>query len=119
MVTAGPLSAGGEHYRRAGEMLLEAKIQVQCGEWTQWIKRNFALSQTSAYAYMKLANATKISRMLKNSTLSDVVQPVRTSRTFAEWHQPVRETVNRVNVDSLLQERQSREKETRLSRFLL
>jgi hypothetical protein len=30
--------AGLEHYRRAGEMLVEAKDQVPHGSWSRWLK---------------------------------------------------------------------------------
>jgi hypothetical protein len=49
--------AGLEHYRRAGEMLNEAKDQVSHGSWTRWLTRNFELSQTQARRYMRLARA--------------------------------------------------------------
>ena len=37
-------AAGQEHYRLAGEMLIEAKDQVGHGGWGRWLTKNFDLS---------------------------------------------------------------------------
>jgi hypothetical protein len=39
-----------EHYRRAGQLLIEAKKseQVPHGSWGRWLKGNFELSQVTA-----------------------------------------------------------------------
>jgi hypothetical protein len=50
-------AAGLEHYRRAGELLLEAKEQVPYGAWTRWLSTHFALSRKTAYRYMALAES--------------------------------------------------------------
>lgn len=47
--------AGLEHYRRAGQMLAEAKDQMPYGGWGRWLTKNFTLSQTTAIRYMRLA----------------------------------------------------------------
>lgn len=47
--------AGHEHYRRAGEMLIEAKEQVPYGGWQRWISKNFELSKATANVYMRWA----------------------------------------------------------------
>jgi hypothetical protein len=47
--------AGHEHYRRAGEMLIEAKEQVSYGQWGQWLTKNFDLSSRQAQVYMQWA----------------------------------------------------------------
>jgi hypothetical protein len=48
-------AAGHEHYRRAGEMLLEAREQLAHGAWGKWLKSNFELSRQTAYTYMQWA----------------------------------------------------------------
>jgi hypothetical protein len=106
--------AGIEHYRRAGEMLLEAKEQLSYGEWIPWLKRNFELSRTTANRYMKLAQAGQKNRARRISTLSELIEPHRESHHQPAWHEPVRESINKVNVEKLVQERQDREKEERL-----
>jgi hypothetical protein len=73
--------AGIEHYRRAGEMLIEAKEQLPRGEWMSWVKRNFELSHGTAWSYMKLAETSQSFSALKISTLSEVVEPERPSHS--------------------------------------
>ena len=41
--------------RAAGELLLEAKNTVLHGEWLPWIAANFAGSERTAHAYMRVA----------------------------------------------------------------
>jgi hypothetical protein len=104
-------AAGLEHYRRAGEMLLEAKEQVQQGEWQGWVKRNFPLSINTANIYMRLATASEKRTRVPFSTLSDFRgagshQP--------QWHEPVREAIKSIPVRNWEVERQERHKENRL-----
>jgi hypothetical protein len=52
-----------EHYRKAGELLLEAKAGLKHGEFKPWIRKNFRLSYQSATDYMRLArNEPKVER---------------------------------------------------------
>lgn len=92
---------GIEHYRRAGEMLLEAKAQVQHGEWMQWVQRNFSLSRTTAATYMKLAERMKLHASVKFETLSEAREPDRGTHQ-PTWHKPVQAAVNRLSFQSLL-----------------
>jgi hypothetical protein len=48
-------TAGREHYRLAGEMLIEAKDQVAHGAWGRWLAKNFDLSARTAREYMQWA----------------------------------------------------------------
>jgi hypothetical protein len=48
-------SAGLEHYRRAGEMLIEAKDQIGHGGWGRWLTKNFDMSSRTAQDYMRWA----------------------------------------------------------------
>ena len=41
-------AAGLDHFRRAGEMLVEAKEQVSYGSWGRWLSKNFELSQNAS-----------------------------------------------------------------------
>ncbi len=45
---------GLEHYRAAGEMLLQAKAKCR-GNWLKWLKGNVAFSDVTAGKYMKIA----------------------------------------------------------------
>jgi hypothetical protein len=63
-------AAGQEHYRRAGEMLNEAKDQVPYGGWNKWLSKNFDLSRQTAGVYMRWA---------REDLTSDASQPRYTS----------------------------------------
>jgi hypothetical protein len=43
------------HARAAGELLLEAKGQLQHGKWLPWLKENVRFSERTAQAYMRVA----------------------------------------------------------------
>ena len=74
--------------------------QVWRDEWGAWLKRNFALSHTTATTYMKLAAIQNKSRISKSATLSAVVHAERPHHQPA-WHAPVQQIVaNRVDVDA-------------------
>jgi hypothetical protein len=51
-------SAARPYYTAAGEKMLEAKGQMQRGEFTGWIKRNFDCGIRNAQLYMSVARAT-------------------------------------------------------------
>ena len=46
---------GIEHYRKVGELLLEAKAGMKHGKWLKWLKANVPFSQMHAWRYMELA----------------------------------------------------------------
>jgi hypothetical protein len=108
-------SAGLEHYRRAGEMLIEAKDQMDRSEWKGWLDRNFHLSYATATRYVRLASQGENRRRF--STLSEAVDPPRAHHQTT-WHQPVREIASRVNVEALTKDRQNREREAQMLRKL-
>jgi hypothetical protein len=107
--------AGLEHYRRAGEMLIEAKEQIGHGGWAGWLRNNFHLSQQTAASYMKLVEALKLKPRFK---FESVRQAVRPSESTNVWSKPVREVVQRVNIERLSAERMDREREAKLIRQL-
>lgn len=108
--------AGLGHYRRAGEMLLEAKEQVEHGEWKAWVERNFDLSYATAARYMSFA---KVSEKKPTATFGSLQQAIRSHESrSSSWHEPVKEIAARVNVEALARERQDKEKEERLMRQL-
>ncbi len=84
-------AAGVEHYRRAGEMLIEAKAQCQHGEWKDWIARNFSkqcgLSYSTAKNYMKLAEkaAEQKDSALPFSSIREAVNPAPSGKTEQEF----------------------------------
>ena len=110
-------TAGIEHYRKAGEMLLEAKEQVAHGEWKGWVQRNFDRRLTTVRYYMRLAEEVKKTPRRVFTSVRQAVRPDEPSHG-PSWQQPVREIASRVNVDALAKERQDREKEQRLLQTL-
>jgi DUF3102 family protein len=116
-------SAGLEHYRRAGEMLIEAKSQVKHGEWGAWLKRNFTMSAPTAHKYMRLANIPRRGEEFRPRTLNEAVGDLRRGRAERDGavgvsEKAVRQIVSRVDVDRLAAERQSREREAKLVKDL-
>jgi hypothetical protein len=111
-------AAGLEHYRRAGEMLLEAKEQIPYGEWGAWVKRNFVLSASTAQSYMRLAIKPKKHTMV--GTLREIANYGKPGDGGGPtWQKPVQEIITtRLNLDRLAEDRQSREKEQKLIRNL-
>jgi hypothetical protein len=117
---ASAFDAGLEHYRAAGEMLLEAKSQLRHGEWGKWLRKNFELSQESARCYMRLADSK---RAWNFKTLSDFVRQEHYERNPQvgryEYQSASRPTINAgVNVSRLRLEAEEREKERALQRRL-
>lgn len=45
-----------DHARRCGELLRQAKAQLQHGEWSAWVQENCSFSDRTARAYMRLAD---------------------------------------------------------------
>lgn len=41
--------------REAGELLIQAKAQVDHGQWSDWLKANVQFSERTAQGYMRLA----------------------------------------------------------------
>ncbi len=110
--------AGVEHYRHAGEMLLEAKDQVAYGSWGRWLAKNFELSDRTAKRYMRLARMSNdddaSSAYDRPKSLYGAIgeKPVKTR---AAWD-TVHAAADRVNVKRLADEQQTREDELKLHR---
>lgn len=111
--------AGLEHYRQAGEMLIEAKDQVPHGSWSRWLTKNFELSQNTAARHMRLARRAETGQLksVGTDTIEEALgyQPRR--ERHAKW-QPLHDATDRVNVTRLADERQSRDNEVKLHREL-
>jgi hypothetical protein len=105
--------AGLAHYRRAGEMLIEAKNQVPHGEWLGWLDKNFHLGAMTAQVYMRLARESKdeiknpAGKVFRN--LSEVVGDRRPSHEPA-WSEPVK----KVLADPALITRITRDTQTKM-----
>jgi hypothetical protein len=72
-------AAGMEHYRRAGEKLIEAKSQIEHGEWAGWVQSHFSVGISQARIYMRLARESQNERPHSFSTLTEMTTPGRTT----------------------------------------
>ncbi len=113
-------SAGLEHYRRAGIMLIEAREQVAAFKWGRWLSANFELSRTSAFRYIKLAQMAEdpedVSR--KDTNLHRALGYKDPNAARSEWRR-LADKARRAAKEGFKQERQDQHAETRLSRELL
>jgi Protein of unknown function (DUF3102) len=114
-------TAGRDHYRRAGEMLLEAKDQVGYGAWGRWLTKNFELNHGTANRYMRWArihndppgNKVPASmRELRGTTDRD--REERQSKQQQQFRRVLRDVAR----DDFVQERQDRKDELALHQDL-
>jgi hypothetical protein len=115
-------TAGRDHYRRAGEMLIEAKDQVGHGGWGRWLSKNFELSQSTAGVYMRLARLHNERGALKMPIASLREMRGDTERDRAQYQskqqQQFRRVLREVARDDFVQERQERKDELALHQDL-
>jgi len=118
-------TAGREHYRRAGEMLIEAKDQVAHGRWGSWLSKNFDLSQSTARRYMQWARFEEEQsahgvREPKFRSLRDMAGNTERDREQrqSKQQQDFRRVLREVARDDFVQERQARDDEIQLHRDL-
>ena len=114
-------SAGREHYRRAGEMLIEAKDQVAHGGWSRWLAKYFDLSMRTAQDYMRWAR--EYDQMRRGPSYSSLHEMTGgTERKREERQSPQQQAFRRVlrdvARDDFVQERQARDDEIKLHREL-
>lgn len=115
-------SAGHEHYRRAGEMLIEAKEQVGYGGWGRWLTKNFDLSQQTASRYMQWARIqnTPGGREVSHDSMRQMRGDTARDREdrASKQQQAFRRVLRDVARDDFVQERQTRDDEIKLHREL-
>jgi hypothetical protein len=114
-------AAGLEHYRMAGEMLIEAKDQIGYGGWGRWLAKNFDLSQPTAARYMRWAresdHAVTEPRYQSIRDMTGQTARDRENRQ-SKQQQDFRRTLRDVARDDFVQERQARDDEIGLHREL-
>jgi len=117
-------NAGQEHYRVAGEMLIEAKQQVAYGAWGKWLRKNFDLSHDTASIYMRLAEAHRDFSTGGRKELPRSMSEMRgktereRERYQSKQQQAFRRVLRDVARDDFVQERQARDDEIKLHREL-
>jgi Protein of unknown function (DUF3102) len=117
-------AAGQEHYRIAGEMLIEAKEQVGYGGWSRWLTKNFDLSIRTAQEYMQWARKHEQLRAggahvpyLSLRETRGSTERAREDRQ-SKQQQDFRRILRDVARDEFVQERQARDDEVKLHRDL-
>ena len=117
-------AAGQEHYRIAGQMLIEAQDQVGYGQWTNWLTKNFDLSSRPASSYMRWAREhDKIGRGSSGvpyRSLNEMLGGTERRREDrqSKQQQDFRRVLRDVARDDFVQERQARDQEVDLHREL-
>jgi hypothetical protein len=117
-------SAGHEHYRRAGEMLIEAKDQVGHGGWGRWLAKNFDMSARQAQEYMRWAREHDQKRAGGAQVMYSSLREMRGATERDREHrqstqqQQFRRILRDVAREDFVQERQARDDEVRLHREL-
>jgi hypothetical protein len=115
-------AAGREHYRLAGEMLIEAKDQVGHGGWGRWLTKNFDLSQSTARVYMRWARDAQNERGARDLPYTSLrvmrgdTEREREDRQSRQ-QQDFRRVLRDVARDDFVQERQARDQTCRSSIF--
>lgn len=113
--------AGMDHYRRAGEMLIEARDQVAAFKWGKWLVKHFELGKTTAYKYMKLAEVarTKPAQYKRATSLREAIGEPRSDYDQRIGnHQPIGSFTAGVDADQFNQGRQTADDEIALHRDL-
>jgi hypothetical protein len=87
--------AGVPYFIDAGEKLLEAKPQVEHGEWAIWVRKNFNRDPETVSVWMRLAKKKSRARTTfrQPRTLSEFTNPKRDRGHRPKWHAPVREAI--------------------------
>lgn len=115
--------AGLEHYRRAGELLIEAREQVAPFKWGKWLAKNFNIPRSTAYGHMQLAQRFREDPDLGAGgarSLNSVARPNKQQneqRARTAWRE-VREVASAVAVDEYAEAKQARSQEIQLHRDL-
>jgi DUF3102 family protein len=111
--------AGRDHYRRAGEMLIEAKELISYGQWGRWLSKNFDLSARTAQVYMQWARDQMrgADAHLTVRQMTGHTERAREGRQ-SKQHQDFKRILRDVARDEFVQERQARDDEIRLHREL-
>jgi len=109
-------AAGLDHFRRVGQMLIEAKAQMPYGNWGRWLSHNFKLSDRTARSYMSLAGLRKPPSEVSDDGYTAVLSQHRPSyRTNQAWQQ-ITADAKALDAELFGQEQQSERDEIRLHR---
>lgn len=123
------------YYRAAGEKLIESKEHgFTKVEWNEWLKRHFNISLSTATRWMDYAeyesDADKTTEVRRRnfSSLTDFRRHISPKDASVQkenlpvrpqaWHNPIKETLNKVDTLALKQAQLKRDEERALQRQL-
>lgn len=112
--------AAQPYYVAAGEKLWEAKAS-STGGWGKWLRKNFHLSEVTAYAYMRAAKKFSARRNIVYRTASEAYGDTKRHPGHRpEWHPPVHDVLKNLRTENynLRQHEISESKERLLERKL-
>lgn len=118
--------AGLPYYRAAGEKLLEAKGQMDHGEFRGWVERNFTVKLRQAQLYMSFVVATRGGDKRTQGRFSSLQEFRREHHGYKQtvhpqpWHQPVKDVVDEAKrqAERLRDEELTRQQERKAERQL-
>jgi hypothetical protein len=112
-------TAGLEHYRRAGRLLIESQINLIHESWVSWINKNFDLSLRTAQRYMRLARQEEdradIGADKTHNKINGLFAAIG-EKTSNERRKPLHEAITRVNVERFAEERRIKQEEIKTHR---
>lgn len=105
----------GEGYVKIGLALIEAKKQLQHGEWAEWLRDRVKFSQSSAEGYMRVAREYGSGSQLLNLPYTKVLAllavPAEERESFAEANNAQDKSV--AEIKRLIREKEEAEKHAR------
>lgn len=95
--------AGLPYYRSAGEKLLEAKEQIEYGEFKAWVARSFKISHTQANLYMRLVDTERKTPGRFSSLHEFRKKHLGEKQTVypQDWHEPIKKIIGTIDTGAL------------------
>jgi hypothetical protein len=113
--------AGMPYYQSAGEKMLEAKLQMQKGQFGPWLKRSFNIGNRQAQLYMSYARNQNGQKRITPpvATLREFIREHTSNKRFgnkSEWRAQIDAAFATRNVESMRQDQLAQDKERALQK---
>jgi len=114
---------GRDHFRRAGEYLLEVQSQLPRGKFASWVQKHCSFEPRTANKYMRLAKDYRQNSRELRERLAAGKSPLRPNANSAAWYQKVRasfrpENFGRRTAEQIRAADMGKVRETKLARDL-
>jgi hypothetical protein len=98
--------ASHPYFQMAAEKMCEARAQMTYSEFTSWAHRHFGIKTAQADKYLRLGKYTGNYPSARVDSISDFQRRIGESprgaeRGGASWHDPVKQILGRVDVNTL------------------